>query len=99
MLKAYLQPNPKLTKTGQIFTITCPEMNLIVKSKTPAYAMCRAIMQSNPEMGTETLEVYRGVSLALTVHKIESTASKALIESDRKGLVVQPYRDPRSIAA
>ena len=99
MLKAYLQPNPKLTKTGQIFTIICPELSLTVKSKTPAYAMCRTIMQSNPERGAKILEVYRGASLALTVHKIESTASKALIESDRKGLVVQPYRDPRSIAA
>lgn len=96
MLKAYIRPG-KLTLSGQIFNIDCPELSLTASSKTPSNTLCREIMKVAPERGQETLEVYQGDSLHYTIRCIEDWAGKTVSETDRDGLRVQPFRDYKSV--
>lgn len=93
MLKAYFQSNPKLTKSGEITTITCPELNLEVSSYNPTNALCREIIRIAPERGSEQLETYRGDKLAGTVGNIGRWAQKDLIETTDRGFLEIRHRN------
>jgi len=74
-------------------TIICEELNLMTDERVPSATLCRMIMERYPERGQEKLEVYRGDTLAFTVHCVASWAKKTIRE-DTSGLVITNYNPP-----
>jgi hypothetical protein len=65
--------------------------NIVARSRTPVFALCRALLAAGANPNSK-LECFRGSVLALTVKTIGIGAKLTIIENDRDGPRIAPYK-------
>lgn len=94
MLAAHIETQTKLTQSGQLHTIICPELNITVTSKTPERKLCREIVLKAPDRATEQLKIYRDEKPSSIIKNIKRFSKSTIIDSPERGLYEGVYREP-----
>jgi hypothetical protein len=65
--------------------------NIVARSRSPVFALCRALLAAGANPNSK-LECFRGSVLALTVKTIGAGAKLTIMENNRSGPRVVPYK-------